>query len=329
MWKIAGSVLRKLAAVAGITVAASLLVFFLLEAAPGQPVDFLADPEASAEAAAARRALFGLDDSMPVRLQRWLQCTFTLDFGVSFVDHRPVREKILEAAPHTLLLSGVSLVAGFVGGIALALLCAFHAGRFVDSTLSAAAVFFTSIPLFWMATVATGLLAVEWGWFPAGGEISLDARLRPGWHVFDRLHHLALPALLLTIATAAGVARFARASLVETMRSEFFDAARARGATRGHALWRHALPASLHSTIALFGLSIPRLVGGSVILEQIFNYPGLGRLLVGSMIRRDYPVVCAAVIALSLVAMSGNALATAVARRLDPRLEGASREGVA
>lgn len=309
-----------------VCLAASVIVFFLLELAPGDPIRYLGDPDASLEAARAQAAVFGFEDPLPIRLGRWIASTLTLDFGQSILDHRPVRDKLLEALPHTLLLSGVSLIFGFILGIGDALVSVSRRespGRGVrDAVISYAGVLFLSLPLFWIATWAAGWLSTEWKWFPPGGALSVESLLSPGWHIGDRIYHLILPAGILTIVTAAEVARYARASLLSTLEAEFIEAARARGASHARILLRHALPASLQSTIALFGMHVPWLFGGTAILEHIFNYPGTGRLLLEAMARRDYPVVCASVIVISTLAILGNALAEAVAIRVDPRTEG-------
>ncbi|MBI3819672.1 MAG: ABC transporter permease [Planctomycetes bacterium] len=304
-----------------VCLAASLLVFFLLEAAPGEPVQYLSDPEASAEAAREQAGVFGYFDPMPVRLWRWIENTITFDFGRSILDGRPVRDKVFEALPHTLLLSGVSLILGFALGIAIALISAWRPRGALDLFISASGVAIASVPVFWMGTWAVAWFAAEWKWFPTGGDVAIDAMVEPGWHAADRIYHLILPAGILILVTSVQVARFTRAALLATLREEFIQSARARGASRARVLLGHALPASLHSTVALFGLSIPWLIGGSAVVEYIFNYPGTGRLFIEAMKRRDYPVVCAAVIMLSFMAVLGNALADALAIRFDPRAE--------
>lgn len=304
--------------------AASILVFFLLEIAPGDPVQYLGDPDASIDAAREQVKTFGLYDPMPVRLSRWILNTCTLDFGRSILDHRPVREKLFESLPNTLVLSGVSLVFGFLLGIGLAVASVWKKRGALDLCISAFGVAAASLPLFWVGAWAIGWLSIEWGWLPPGGALSVESMLTPGLHLSDRLYHFILPASILTIATAAGVARYARAALAATLEEEFIQSARARGASRARVVLVHALPASLHSTIALFGLSIPWLFGGSVIIEHVFNYPGTGRLLIEAMSRRDYPTVCAGIIVISILSILGNAVAEAAAMRLDPRVEDAA-----
>jgi peptide/nickel transport system permease protein len=307
--------LRCLAAIP-ITFGASALVFLLLQLAPADPAVLLTDPQGSKEANEAQRRLLGLDRPLGEQFARWMGATATLDFGRSFADGRSVREKIVEALPHTLLLSGASLVLGLAAGLGAALLCAWRPRSALDLALAGGSLFLSSIPIFWLA-----FLAVEWGWFPAGDVLSSDAKNTPGLHLLDRLHHLALPALLLAAYLGSSVARYARAALLDTLSQDFILAARARGASTGRVLWRHALPASLHTTIALLGLWVPFLVAGAVLVEWVFNWPGMGQLLVGAMKHKDYPVVCAAVVAVSWLSVLGNLLAEAVAGALDPRVE--------
>ncbi|HKD99943.1 MAG TPA: ABC transporter permease [Planctomycetota bacterium] len=311
--------LRLLAAIP-IALAVSALVFFLVEASPGDPSLLLLDPNASPHANDAQRAILGLDRPVAERFGIWMRNTLTLDFGRSFVDQVPVRDKIAAALPSTLLLSSVSLAIAFGLGLAAALASASRPRSALDHVLSAIALVLQSTPIFWLAWMAIAWLAVGWGWFPTGGTVSLTSTLEPGLHLLDRLHHLALPALVLGVAFAGEVSRFARGALVDTLEEDFVRASRARGASRRRALLRHAFPASLHSTISLLGLSIPYLVGGAVLVEEIFDWPGMGRLLVGAMVAKDYPVVAAGVVALATLAVVGNLLADLLAARLDPRV---------
>jgi peptide/nickel transport system permease protein len=314
-------ILLRIVAAIPITFSASILVFLLLEFGPGEPFQYFIEPDASADAVAAQRAHFGFDEPFAVRLGRWVKSTATLDFGSSIQQRRAVRDIALETVPPTLLLTGVSLVFGFALGIALAVLCVRRPGRFLDSSVTGISMLVAGTPLFWIATWAVAWLCVEWKWFPTGGALSVGSMTEPGLHLRDRLFHLILPAGLLTVVVAAHVARYTRAALVSTLHLEFIQSARARGAGPWRIIVRHALPASLHSTIALLGLWFPLLVGGAVVIETIFHYPGTGMLLVESMQRRDYPVVCAAVVALSFFAVLGNALADALAAAVDPRIE--------
>jgi peptide/nickel transport system permease protein len=314
-------ILARLAGGAAIALAVSTLVFFLVEAAPGDPSILMTDPTGSPHVNEAQRRILGLDQPLPVRLGRWLRSTLTLSFGRSFADQRPVADKIAEALPPTLLLSGVSLAIAFGLGLALALASASRPRGALDHALSIGSLLVESTPIFWLAALAVRWLAVEWGLFPAGGTLSLESEILAGFHLGDRLHHLALPALVLGGAFAGHVSRFARASLLETLEQDFVRAARARGASRSRALLRHALPASLHSTIALLGLSFPYLIGGAVLVEHIFDWPGMGGLLVEAMLRKDYPVVAAGVIGLSVMAVAGSLLADLLAAWIDPRVE--------
>lgn len=312
-------VARRLLWAIPLTCAVSAAVFLLLELGPGDPAQILTDPIGSNEVNETQRRILGLDKPAPERFLRWMGATLTLDFGRSFADGRPVREKILEVLPNTVALSGVSLLTGFALGVGIALLCARRPRGWLDAGLSAASLFVTSVPIFWLSFIAVAWFSVRLGWFPSGGALSVQARGEPGLHVLDRLHHLTLPAAILALYIGAHVARYTRASLVDTLRLEFIRAARARGAGEARVLWTHALPSSLHTTIALFGLSIPFLVAGTVLVEWVFDWPGMGQLLVGALKRRDYPVACAGVVVVSLASIAGNLAAEELAKVLDPR----------
>ncbi|MFN0207701.1 MAG: ABC transporter permease [Planctomycetota bacterium] len=304
-----------------VTLCASIAVFFLLELAPGDPFQYSDTTDAPPDAVELQKKHFGYGDPLHVRLGRWIYCTLTFDFGTSVLERRPVRDIAFETLPYTLCLSGLALVFGTLLGITIAMICARRVGGWVDSILSSVSIFIVGIPLFWSATWAAGWVGVEWQWLPPGGALSVRSMTQPGFHLWDRIVHLIMPAGILILLTAAVMARFTRASLAVTLQMEFIRAARARGASRTRVLWRHALPASVHSTIAYLGLSIPWLAGGFVIIETVFNYPGTGLLLVKAMNTRDYPVACAGVVILSFLAILGNAVADAVAQWLDPRVE--------
>jgi peptide/nickel transport system permease protein len=313
------ALLRLLAAIP-ITLLVSAAVFFLLEMAPGDPSVILVDPLGTNEVNATQRKILGLDEPMPARFAKWMAASLTLDFGRSFTDGRPVREKVAEALPATLALSGASLLVGFAGGIALALLCVWRPRGALDGGISFAALFLGSMPIFWLAMVSIAFAAVEWGMFPPGGVLSPNSKNTTGLHLGERLHHLALPCAILASYIAAHASRYTRAALVETLDAEFIRAVRARGAGRARTLLAHALPNSLHSTIALFGLSLPYLAAGSVVIEWLFDWPGMGRLLMNALLRRDYPVACAGVLAVSFLCVLGNLVAEEISRALDPRV---------
>ncbi|MGE5413851.1 MAG: ABC transporter permease, partial [Syntrophomonadaceae bacterium] len=299
----------------------AVIVFLLLHLAPGAPGAGGADAlrRSSGRAAEEMRRNYGLDRPLPEQFARWIGRVARLDLGESFADHRPVSERIREALPHTLVLNGLALVFA----IALAIPLGVTAGARPDGAfdrLSGAALFaLYSLPTFWAALLLQTLFAVKLRWLPLYGTAS-DAAPAGLAGLPDRLAHLALPVTCLTYGTLAFVARLVRSGVAEARGSDYVLAARARGASRRRAIWGHAFPNALLPVITLTGLLIPALLSGSVIVESIFAWPGLGRLYFDAILARDYPVVLALSL-LSAAATLGATLAADIAlAAADPRV---------
>lgn len=316
-----GYVVRRLALAVPTLLGITVIVFLLLHLAPGAPGAGGADSarRVSAKAAEQMRSLYGLDRPLPEQFARWIGRVVRLDLGESFVDHRPVSERILEALPHTLALNGLALLFA----LALAIPLGVVAGGSPESAfdrLSGAALFaLYSLPTFWAALLLQTLFCVQLRWFPLYGTAS-DSAPAGLAGLPDRLAHLALPVTCLTYGTLAFVARLVRSGVAEARSSDYVLAARARGASRRRAIWRHAFPNALLPVITLAGLLLPALLSGSVIVERIFAWPGLGRLYFDSILARDYPVI----LALSLLSAVATLFATLAAdialAAADPRV---------
>jgi peptide/nickel transport system permease protein len=242
------------------------------------------------------RRLYGLDRPLPERFAKWISRLARLDLGESFVDRRPVAERIREALPYTLTLNGLALLLT----LAIAIPLGVEAGGRPESAfdrISGAALFaLYSTPSFWAALLLQTLFCVKLRWLPLYGVAS-DTEASGLAALSDRLAHLALPVVCLTYGSLAFYARLVRSGVAEARSADFVLAARARGLSRREALWKHAFRNALLPLITLLGLVLPGLLSGSVIIERIFAWPGLGRLYFDSILSRDYPVV----LALSLV----------------------------
>lgn len=299
-----------------------VLVFLLLHLAPGSPVSALGGESGrrvSGRAAEEMRRVYGLDRPLPERFAVWLGRVGRLDFGESFVDRRPVTDRIREALPYTLSLNGIALLLTLAIAIPLGVSAGGKPEGPFDRTSSAVLFALYSLPAFWAALLLQTLFAVELRWLPLYG-VGSDEPV-PGWGgILDRLAHLALPVVCLTYGSLAFVARLVRSGVAEAIRTDYFLAARARGASYRTALWRHAFPNALLPLITLLGLILPALLSGSVIIERIFAWPGLGRLYFDSILSRDYPVVLALSL-LGAVATLAAALAADIAiAAADPRV---------
>ena len=301
----------------GITV----IVFLLLHLAPGAPGS--GGPESlrrvSGKAAEEMRRLYGLDRPLPEQFARWLGRVARLDLGESFVDHRPVGERIREALPNTVELNGLALVLAIALAIPLGVAAGSRPESGFDRTSGAVLFALYSLPTFWAALLLQTLFSVQLKWLPLYGVAS-DAAPGGLAGFADRLAHLALPVTCLTYGTLAFVARLVRSGIVEARASDYGRAARARGASRRRAIWRHAFPNALLPVVTLAGLLIPAVLSGSVVVELIFAWPGLGRLYLDSILARDYPVI----LALSLLSAAVTLIATLAAdialAAADPRI---------
>ncbi len=223
------------------------------------------------------------------------------------MDRRPVGERIREALPHTLLLNGVALILALAIAVPLGVVAGGHPEGALDRVSGVALFALYSTPTFWMALLLQSLFAVQLGWLPLYGVASDPAPSGLAGLV-DRLAHVALPATCLAYGTLAFVARLVRSGVAETREADYVLAARARGASRRRALWTHAFPNAILPLLTLFGLLLPALLSGSVIVERIFAWPGLGRLFFDSILARDYPVILGLSL-LSAVATLGATLA--------------------
>ncbi len=299
----------------------AVIVFVLLHLAPGAPS--AGGPDAvrrsSGRAAEEMRRLYGLDRPLPEQFARWIGRVARFDFGESFADHRPVAERIREALPHTLALNGLALLVALAVAIPLGVAAGARPERAFDRLSGAALFALYSLPTFWAALLLQTLFAVRLRWLPLYGTAS-DAASPGLAGLGDRLAHLALPVTCLAYGTLAFVARLVRSGVAEARSSDYVLAARARGASRRRAIWSHAFPNALLPVITLTGLLLPALLSGSVIVEKIFAWPGLGRLYFDSILARDYPVV----LALSLLSAAATLAATLAAdialAAADPRV---------
>jgi peptide/nickel transport system permease protein len=257
-----------------------------------------------------------------VQYARYLGQLVRGNLGDSFSQHRPVSEALAEAVPNTLVLAGSALVLDFVVGIALGVFLAARARRASAALVDQVTLFFYSLPTFWLGMVLLLVFSVWLRWLPAGGIT--DSVVYPSlglWgRIGDRLWHLILPAATLGLVGAAGTARFQRAALLEVLHADFIRTARAKGLRERRVLLVHALRNALLPVITLFGLALPFLLTGAVLIETVFSWPGLGKLAVDAIFARDYPLVVAAAILASVTVAGGSLVADVLYAAADPRI---------
>jgi peptide/nickel transport system permease protein len=304
----------------GITV----ICFTVMHLAPGSPTDLQTqmNPRASVEMKERLRAMYDLDRPLHEQYIRWVGKLAVLDLGISFsTDRRPVADKIRERLPITILLNVLSLILILVVAIPLGVLSAVRQDSLFDRVAGVIVFIGFAVPTFWLALLLMILFGVQLGWLPISGIRSLNAEyLPPGMAFWDLIRHLILPVLLAAFGGLAGLSRYMRANMLEVIRQDYIMTARAKGLSERVVIYRHALRNALLPVITILGLSVPGLIGGSVIFETIFAIPGMGQLFYMAVMARDYPVVMGILFSGAVLTLLGNLLADVSYALADPRI---------
>jgi peptide/nickel transport system permease protein len=296
--------------------------FVLIRLAPGDPFSFVGDFGMSPQLREQLRRQFGYDRPIPEQFVLYLGNVAAGRLGYSHSMHRYVGSAIAEALPRTLLLMTVALVLSFAVGIAVGVLQAVKHGTWLDRALSGALLAFYSVPDFWLALMALLAFGYWLPLFPIGGMTDPIAHdyMSLGGRVADIVSHLALPAATLALLTAAGIARYQRAALLDVLPQDFVRTARAKGLGERAVIVRHALRNALLPVITLVGLSLPALVGGAFFIERVFRWPGMGYLAWNAMLSRDYDLATGIVIVGGIMVTIGSLIADLLYAIVDPRL---------
>jgi peptide/nickel transport system permease protein len=314
---------QRLAQAAVIVAIVAAITFALIHLAPGDPFSAVLDnPKVSEAVRQTLRAQYGLDRPLPEQFVRYVNSLAHGELGWSFSHERPVREVLGSALPNTLLLMGVALVGSFVLGVLIALVQVARRGSLTDNVLSGLSLFFFSMPDFWLAILALLTFTYWLPIFPVGGAVDpvTHEYLGLGGRIVDRLRHLVLPALTLTLLASAVIARYQRAALLDVLPADYIRTARLKGLTERAILRRHALRNALLPIITLVGLSFPALLTGAFFVEKIFAWPGMGYAVVNAIGTRDYPLVVGGVIIGSIMVTLGSLLSDLLYALADPRL---------
>jgi peptide/nickel transport system permease protein len=302
--------------------------FFFLHFAPGDPVNRYFSPGIDPQVMESVRERLGLDQPLPVQYIRWLWSFARGDFGVSMSEHRPVAEMLKETIPRTLQLTVLALSIEVILGLGLGMLAAIRRFSLRDRVLSMAFLILYSIPSFYLAYLLITFFCLKFSILPASGMFSLHAELGGLFSTTaDRIVHLILPVFVLGFGSAAGLARYMRGSVLDAIGQEYIRTARAKGLEENRVYWLHALKNALPPVLTVVGLSFPFLLGGSVIIEKIFAWPGMGSLMVDSIFARDYPVVLAANFIGACMVIAGSLLADVACALVDPRIKTTITEG--
>lgn len=321
--------LRRLCLAAVTLLLVTLVVYALVRSMPGDPSEVAAGDDPSRRISAADwhalKQAFGLEMPAYQAYFVWLANVLRGDLGESFAQQRPVAEVMGRRLAPTLLLSLSAFCLAYGLAIPLGLWTAARRGRADERLLSTSLALLYSVPIFVAALFLQRFMAVSWQWLPLAGMHSenYDELNWPG-RVVDVLRHAALPVLCYTYGTLVYVARFIQANVLEELGKDYIRTARAKGLSPRQVLLRHAFPNTLVPLVTLLGLTMPALLSGSVIIEQIFAWPGLGRLFFDSVRARDYPVIMALVLLYSVLTLAGQLLADLAASWLDPRIRAAA-----
>lgn len=317
-------VARRLLLMIPLILGITLISFIVVRLAPGGPVEMATDlsPKVTAEARERLRAYYGLDRPLHVQYLSWLGRVATLDFGTSFSpDGRPVIEKIAERIPVTLGINLLSLGFIFAVAVPIGVYSAARQGSRFDRTSTVVLFAGYAVPTFWLALLLMILFGVHLGWLPISGLVSLEYEsLGFAGKMWDRTRHLVLPIFVSAFTGAAGLSRYMRSNMLEVIRQDYIATARAKGLPERTVMFRHAMRNALLPFVTMLGLSVPGLIGGAVIFEQIFAIPGLGRLFYQAVMSRDYPLIMGELVIGAILTLLGNLLADVGYALADPRI---------
>ena len=322
---------RRLLVVVPLLIGITFVSFIVISLAPGGPLDFLEgeSPDLSPEVKKQLTELYGLDKPLVVQYWSWLTRLARLDFGRSFLpDGKPVLTKIGERLPVTLLLNIVEMIIILAVAVPIGILSAVRQGSGFDKVTTMFVFIGFATPDFWLALLLMSFFGAQLGWLPISGLRSMNWEYLSFWgQQLDFISHLALPIVVATFGGLAGFSRYMRQSMLEVVRQDYVQTARAKGLSEQVVIGKHALRNALLPVVTILGLSLPGLIGGSVIIESIFAIPGMGQLMVQSIYARDYPVVMGNLVVVAVLTLFANLFADIAYGFVDPRIRLGGRRG--
>ncbi|WP_158670340.1 ABC transporter permease [Bradyrhizobium guangdongense] len=315
-------ILRRLAQVIPLVFAVIVLNFVLIHLAPGSLFDVMTAEQQISDPAMLDqlRHTYGVDQPTWVQLAKYIWSVMRLDLGFSYRQNAPVLSVILDQLPATVILMLAATTVALLVGVTAGVLASIRVNTIWDNLISLAAVFFFAAPSFWLGIMMTVLFAVKLGWFPVGGMRTIGASNSSLADALDVMHHLVLPAIALGLFYAATYARVMRASMLEVFRLDFVRTARAKGLSPARVVLAHVLRNALLPIVTLLGLQLGTILGGSVVIEAVFSWPGIGSLLFDSVMSRNFPMVLGVLVLGSLLVAVANATVDLLYLRLDPRI---------
>ena len=302
----------------------TLVCFFVMHLAPGLPTDLQTqmNPKSTVEMKERLKTMYELDKPVHEQYWSWLKKLSRGDLGVSFSsDHRSVAAKIMERLPITIILEFLSLIIIIAIAVPIGVLSAVHQDSIFDKVTGVLVFIGFAVPTFWLALLLMIFFGIHLGWLPISGLRSLNYEYLTPWAQFvDLVKHLVLPVFISSFGGLAGLSRYMRANMLEVIRQDYIMTARAKGLSERDVIYKHALRNALLPAITILGLSIPGLIGGSVIFETIFAIPGMGQLFYMSVMARDYPTVMGILLIGAILTLLGNLIADVSYALADPRI---------
>lgn len=310
--------LRRLLLNVPLLVGVTCVVFIILHLAPGDPISMLVNPESGMgpDQLAALKRDMGLDKPLPIQYLAWLNQAAHGNLGYRTSNFDPVAQAIGERLGPTLLLMGTAFILGALGGVALGILAALRQYSWLDWLLTVFAYAGVSLPGFFVGLGALYIFALRLGWVPAGGMAKPGVPLTLG----DLARHLILPAFILGFGHLATVMRYTRSAMLEVLRTDYLVTATAKGLPRWSVVLGHALRNALLPVATILGLAIPGLLGGSIIIEVVFSWPGMGQLFLDGVLSRDYPLIMGITLVTAVLVLFGNLVTDISYAYLDPRI---------
>ncbi len=290
----------------------SIIAFFLMQLSPGDPATFFVSPDAPPQELERMRERLGVDQPIMVQFGRWITGVVQGDLGMSFYQRRPVTQAYFSALPVTLMLAGAGLAVALVLAIPIGIISALKQNTLIDKIATLFIFTGISLPNFWFGMMLILLFAVTLGWLPAQGFSRVD--------FWASLRSLIMPAIALGYPNSAIIARMTRSSMLEVMRQDYVQTARAKGIRARVVMYRHAFMNAINPILTVTGLVIAAMMAGSVVIETVFNLPGIGRLVVNSVMRRDYPVIQGSLLLTAMMIIMVNLVIDLLYAVFDPRI---------
>ena len=323
VYKMVSYIAKRLLGLIPVLFGITVVTFFVIHLSPGKPTRLQAEmsPKITLEAREKLDRLYGLDKPIYIQYWVWVKKLAVLDFGKSFTDERPVLVKIGERIPITITIELLSLFLIFLIAVPVGIMSAVKENSFFDRGSTVFVFIGFATPTFWLALLAMSLFGVQLGWLPISGIKSLDfGELNFFQKILDISRHLILPVFVSAFGGLAGISRYMRTSMLEVMHKDFIRTARAKGLSEKEVIYKHALKNALLPIVTIIGLSVPGLIGGSVIFESIYAIPGMGKLFFDSVMARDYPVIMGILFVGAILTLLGNLLADVMYACVDPRI---------